>query len=76
MLFYYVLPIAAGVAAGFLSGLYGMLVAAAAMFLLPMLVVANLEVPAWGIGLAMAGLAGLGGLVGTFLGAVRRRHLG
>ncbi len=75
-LVYFVLPVTSGVLAGYFAGLYGTLFASAGMFLLIMLWVQNLEVPQWQIGLAVAGLAALGGLVGTLLGALRRAQSG
>lgn len=73
---FFAVPIAGGLLAGYLAGSYGTFVAAAGMFLLTMLVVQDLEVPGWYIGLWLGGFAALAGLVGTYIRSRRTKDTG
>ena len=73
-LIFFVLPGTLGLAGGFFGRWWGTVLAAAVMFGLTLLVVEDLEVPDWYIGLWLAGFAAVGGVIGVFVRSRRRRR--
>ncbi len=73
-LIFFVLPPASGLLGGFFGKWCGTLLAAAAWFGLAVLVVEDLEVPGWYIGLWLGGLAAVGGLVGVLARSQRSKR--